>query len=124
MAAGGWRAAPQTDPGANTTDLGAALDRAAKDSAQQSVDAVVLITDGGHNAAGDPREVAAALRGVPLYIVPIGDSKMPRDVLVHHTHAPRAVFKNDTIIVEAMVTAYGCDGEPLHIGLLSDGVVV
>jgi hypothetical protein len=61
---------------------------------------------------------------VPLYLIPIGDSKMPRDVVLHHTHAPRAVFKNDSIVVDAMVTAYGCEGESLQIELLSNDAVV
>ena len=34
-----------------------------------------MITDGGHNAPADPRQGAAALHDVPLYIVPIGASK-------------------------------------------------
>jgi len=119
-----WRQGLRTDSAANTTDLGAALNRATQDAAQQSVDAVILVTDGGHNTSGDPREAAAALRGVPLYIVPIGNSKVPRDVVLHHTHAPRAVFKNDMILVDAMVTAYGCEGETLQIELLSNDVIV
>jgi hypothetical protein len=101
------------------TDLAAVLDRAAQDSAQQSVSAVVLITDGGHNASPNPRETAAALRGVPFYIVPIGDQQMPRDVILHHTHCPRTVFKNDTLILDAMVTAYDCEGEELQVDLFN-----
>jgi len=122
----GWRRAfaSQTGPAAGVTDLGAALIRAAQDAASQSAEAVVLVTDGGHNAPGDPRETAAALRGVPLYVVPIGDVEMPRDVILHHTHCPRAVFKNDTVVLDSMVTAYGCEGEQLRVELLSDSNVV
>jgi hypothetical protein len=121
----GWRQALANleTSAAGVTDLGAALNRAAQDAAKQSVDAVVMITDGGHNTADDPREIATALRGVPLHIVPIG-TVMPRDVILHHTHAPRAVFKNDTVVVDAMVTAYSCEGELLKVELLSDGNVV
>jgi hypothetical protein len=124
MAEKDWRPALNSTAGAGSTDLAAALGRASDDASRQSVRAVVLVTDGGHNTAGDPRDAAASLRGVPLYVVPIGDSKMPRDVIVHHTHAPRAVFKNDMIVVESMVTAYGCEGEVLQAELLSDGAVV
>jgi hypothetical protein len=109
---------------AGTTDLAAALDRAAQDCAQQSVSAVLLITDGGHNAPGNPRETAAGLQGVPFYIVPIGDQQMPRDVILHHTHCPRTVFKNDTLILDAMVTAYDCDGEELQIDLMNGNTVI
>lgn len=122
----GWRQTlgAQPDQMAGSTDLGAALDRAAQDAAQQSVEAVVLVTDGGHNASGDPREKAAVLRGVPLYIVPIGDQSMPRDVILHHTHSPRTVFKNDNVMFDAMVTAYDCEGEQLQVELLNSNSVV
>jgi hypothetical protein len=49
---------------------------------------------------------------------------MPRDVILHHAQCPRAAFKNDAVVVDAMVTAYDCQGEQLRIELLSDGAVV
>jgi hypothetical protein len=121
-----WRnaLAAQTNLDTRGTDLGAALNQAVRDSAQQSVDAVVLITDGGHNAPGDPREAATSLRGVPLFVVPIGSSVIPRDVILHHIQCPRAAFKNDTVVVDAMVTAYYCEGEQVRVELLSDDAVV
>jgi hypothetical protein len=118
-----WRDA-QTNLDKRGTDLGAALSQAARDAGQQSVEAVVLITDGGHNAPDDPREAATSLRGVPLFIVPIGSSVIPRDVILHHIQCPRAAFKNDTVVVDAMVTAYYCEGEQARIELLSDNTVV
>jgi len=119
-----WHEALRTNnnPASGVTDLATALNRVAQESAKQSVDAVVMITDGGHNAPGDPREGAAALRDVPLFIVPIGAVEMPRDVVLHHVHAPRAVFKNDEAVIEAMVTAYSCEGEQVVVELVSDGV--
>ena len=114
----------QTNLDTGVTDLNAALNRASQDSSKQSVEAVVLVTDGGHNAAGDPREVATALRGVPTFIVPIGSLETPRDVILHHTQCPKAAFRNDMVSVEAMVTAYGCEGEHLQVELFSDGAVV
>jgi hypothetical protein len=121
----GWREAltRQAEKEEDSTDINGALSRAAQEAAKQPVDAVVLVTDGGHNTARDPREGAAALRGIPTYIVPIGTTEMPRDVVLHHTHSPRAVFKNDTVVVDSMVTAYDCQGEQLRIDLLRDGVV-
>jgi hypothetical protein len=124
--AGDWgkELSARTNQDTGITDLNAALNQAAQDAGKQSVEAVVLITDGGHNATGDPREVATALRGVPTFIVPIGSLETPRDVILHHTQAPRAAFKNDNVVVEAMVTAYACDGEHLQVELLSDDAVI
>jgi hypothetical protein len=116
--------APNNNPANGSTDLSSALNRIAQESSKQGIDAVVMVTDGGHNVPTDPREAAAALRGLPLFIVPIGAVEMPRDAILHHLHAPRAVFKNDIAIIDAMVTAYSCDGEELRVELLSDGVLV
>jgi hypothetical protein len=116
--------APGNNPANGSTDLANALNRVAQESSKQGIDAVVMVTDGGHNVPSDPREAAAALRGLPLFIVPIGAVEMPRDAILHHLHAPRAVFKNDIAVIDAMVTAYSCDGEELRVELLSDGMVV
>ena len=99
----------QTNLNLKGTDLGAALNQVAQDSAGQTIDAAVLITDGGHNLPGDPREAATSLRGVPLFVVPIGSTVVPRDVIVHHLQCPRAVFKKDMVVVDAMVTAFYCE---------------
>ena len=116
---------PNNNPAnGSLTDLSSALNRVAQESSKQGIDAVVMVTDGGHNVPADPREAAAALRGLPLFIVPIGAVEMPRDAILHHLHAPRAVFKNDIAVVDAMVTAYSCDGEELRVELLSDGLLV
>jgi hypothetical protein len=121
-----WRGAlaVETNLDSRGTDLGAALAQAAQDSSQQSVDAVVLLTDGGHNTPDDPRNAAAALRGIPVFIVPIGSTVIPRDVVLHHIQCPRAVFKNDNVVLDAMVTAYYCQGEQVRVELSSDGTVV
>ena len=56
-----WHEALRTNnnPASGTTDIATALNRVAQESAKQSVDAVVMVTDGGHNAPGDPREFTA-----------------------------------------------------------------
>ncbi len=121
-----WRGAlaVETNLDNRGTDLGAALNQAVQDSSQQSVDAVVMMTDGGHNTPDDPRDAAASLRGVPLFIVPIGSTVIPRDVILHHLQCPRAAFKNDNVVLDAMVTAYYCQGETVRVDLTSDGVPV
>src|SRR6185503_6719701 len=85
------------------TQIGAALQQVAIDSTTQPVEAAILITDGGHNAGSDPRELAASLSGTTLHIVPIGNTKMQRDVILHHTHAPKAVLQNDFVVIDSIV---------------------
>lgn len=109
---------------AAVTQLGTALQQIALDSTAQPLEAAVLITDGGQNAGRDPRELAPSLAGTRLHIVPIGNTRMQRDVILHHTHAPKAVLQNDQVVLDAMVTAYDCEKETLQVELLDNNAVV
>jgi hypothetical protein len=109
---------------APATQLGAALQQIALDSTAQPLEAAILITDGGQNAGRDPRELAPSLSGTRLHIVPIGNTKMQRDVILHHTHAPKAVLQNDQVVLDTIVTAYDCEKERLQIELLDNNTVV
>ena len=109
---------------ASATQLGAALQQVALDNTAQPVEAAILITDGGHNAGRDPRELAASLGAAALHIVPIGNTKMQRDVILHHTHAPKAVLQNDQVVIDSIVTAYACENEKLQIQLLENDRVI
>lgn len=106
------------------TQLGAALQQIALDSTAQPLEAAILITDGGQNTGRNPRELAPSLAGTRLHIVPIGNTKMQRDVILHHTHAPKAVLQNDQVVLDSIVTAYDCEKEKLQIELLDNGTVV
>jgi hypothetical protein len=109
---------------APATRLGAALQQVALDASAQPVEAAILFTDGGQNAGRDPRELAPSLTGATLHIVPIGNTKMQRDVILHHTHAPRAVLQNDQVVVDSIITAYDCAREKLNVELLANDQVV
>ena len=119
---------PQNKEGRPTlapaTQLGAALQQIALDSTTQPLEAAILITDGGQNAGRDPRELAPSLAGTRLHVVPIGNTKMQRDVILHHTHAPKAVLQNDQVVMDAIVTAYDCEREKLQVELMDNNTVV
>ena len=103
------------DPPQAGTNLSAALQQVTRDATGVELAAAVLLTDGQHNQGRDPRQVAAAMADVPVHIVPVGNTQQLRDVMLHHVQAPRAVIESDNIVVEAMITAYGCDGEELIV---------
>lgn len=108
----------------DSTQLGGALQQIALDQAAQPLEAAILITDGGHNAGRDPRELAASLSGTALHVVPIGNTKMQRDVILHHTFAPKAVIQKDTVVIDSIVTAYDCANETIHVELVAGENVV
>lgn len=107
----------RTQSAGMSTDLAAALEQAIRDRASSSLQAVVLLSDGGHNRDSDPL-AAASLSGVPVYVVSFGDPAPERDVVVHHAHAPRAVLQHDSIVIDATIDAQGCQGEELMVELL------
>jgi hypothetical protein len=104
--------------------LGAALQEIALANTAEPLAAAIVITDGGQNAGRDPREIAPALANTAMHIVPIGNTRMERDVILHHTHAPKAVLQNDTIVIESVVTAYGCAKEVLQVQLLEKDTAI
>ena len=97
-----------------------------RDAAQAGIKAVLLFTDGRHNdpAAQDPRAVAKTLSEIPVYVVPVGSSHTPRDLILHHVDAPRAVVDGDQLVVEATVTACDCAGEKCTVELSEHNAVV
>lgn len=109
------------DDGPPLTNLTALLEQVGRSAAGERLEAVVLITDGRHNAPGarDPLEVAGSLGDLPVFVVPIGDDRLLRDVLVHHLEAPRAVAREDKIRFEALVTAIDCEGERIKVELVA-----
>ncbi|MDB6152390.1 MAG: hypothetical protein JWL90_843, partial [Chthoniobacteraceae bacterium] len=108
----------------SATQLGAVLQQIAFDNTTQPVEAAIVITDGGQNSGRDPRELAASVAGTALHIVPIGNTKIERDVILHHTHAPKAVLQNDMVVIESGLTAYDCDQESLQVELLAGERVI
>jgi hypothetical protein len=45
-------------------------------------------------------------------------------VILHHTHAPKAVLQNDQVVIDSIVTAYDCENEKLQVQLLEGDRVV
>jgi hypothetical protein len=120
----GGASVPASHPLASATDIANALQQIALDATTQPLEAAILITDGGHNSGRDPRELAPSLAGTTLHVVPIGNTKMQRDVILHHTHAPKAVLQNDVVVIDSIITAYDCQKEQLQIELLDNNTVV
>ncbi len=123
-----WLDMTRSDAAAST-DLTQALTHAGQDLAAGAISAVLLVTDGRHNAsASDPAAAAAALRDSRgegrLLIVPIGSSRRSRDVVVHHVQAPRSVIEGDVIVVEATVEAHAYAGHKLVVELVDESEAV
>lgn len=117
-----WRSAT-ADASPQRTDLAAVLDEAAREAAVGRTRAVVLVTDGNHNAERSAEEAAAGLRGLPLLVVPAGAAvggPLQKDLSLPSLLAPASVYKDDSMRIEAAVSASGCEGETVE-AVLSEG---
>jgi len=82
-------------PDANLTNLDEPLRDALGPGAAGS--ALVVLSDGQHNAGGSPEELASSLResGVPVFTVGYGSETPPADLALVNVAAPEAVFAGD-----------------------------
>lgn len=92
----------QVPPDGTQTDLDAALRQALGPSTAGS--ALVLMSDGQHNADSSPEELSLSLKNsaVPLFAVGFGTEVSPPDLSVVEVDAPESVFAEE--IVRGRVT--------------------
>ena len=102
-----------------STNLSELLKQIRDESSKEELAAAVILTDGRHTAteADNPRDVVSQLR-VPLFLIPIGNGEMKRDVILHHVHAPNSVIQKDKILIDGIVTGYRCSGETCEVRLV------
>lgn len=108
------------------TNVTSVLEQLTREQNEQPLAAVFLFSDMGHNKvnAVSPREAAPELRGVPVYVVPVGNSDYVRDVVLQSVFAPSVAMRNDDIVIEASLQAYDCAGESVVVRLLQDGAEI
>ena len=73
--------------------------------------AMVLVTDGCRNSGGSTMDAARILqaRGVPLYVLGIGDPHPPKDIEVVEVAAPRQVRRDTEVELDVTVKHTGID---------------
>lgn len=108
------------------TNLSAALDEVQRLSDEETLVAAVVISDGRHNdpEAKFPIDAARNIDGLPVHVLPLGQNKMPRDVILHHVKSPAAVVEDDQLAIDALISTYDCADETCVIELKEAGEVV
>ena len=111
---------------AGETNLSAVLEQLDRDRREQPLAAAILLTDASHNSTGavNPRVAAEALKGMPVYVLPIGNTQFVRDVLIQSVFTPTVAMRNDDIVIEAVIQAHDCDGDDCVVQLLQDDQVL
>lgn len=86
--------------------------------------AVVLFTDGQHTGRDDPRIAAreAKERGIPLYIVGVGDPSKPRNLKVASLYVRPQVWQDEPFEIDAIITAQGIEAGDVRVELIEQKV--
>ncbi len=106
------------DP-ARATRLGAAVREVLAANQGAPPAAVVLLSDGITTSGQTLPDAASSAqrKGVPLYVVGIGEETAGRDVQIADALVDDAVFAGDILSVEAVVEATGLAGRPANVTL-------
>ncbi len=114
-------------PDGQATSLSRALVAASKKVPRQDVEAVFLLSDGVHNSAGRPEDVAAKM-GVSVHTVGVGASLRNdisyRDVQVTGISCPDTLMLNNKARINALVEGVGVTGRVIRLILEDDGTPI
>ena len=105
------------------TDLGAALEAAARDPGEATLAGVLLISDGADNSGGDPLRAAQALRqqGAPVHVLAVGREHDLRDLRLVRVEAPEQVETGSLVEIQVEVVSQGFAGREVALEVESDG---
>lgn len=110
-------------PDGKATSISRALEAAPQQFPGRYVDAVILLSDGVHNAARNPAEVATRL-GMTVHAVGVGASLRSdvsyRDVQVTDVDCPDRLLLNNIARIKASVEGIGLAGRVVQVVLEED----
>jgi hypothetical protein len=108
------------------TNLSAIFEQLGRSRRQHPLAAAFVSTDAIHNDldSTDPRQLAADLQGTQVYVVPIGNTRHVRDVILQSVLAPNIAMRNDDVVIEAILQAHDCAGETCTVQLMQGGEVL
>jgi len=104
------------------TNLAEALEQVSRDLPTEQLAGVIVLSDGQHNASGDPVRVAQTLgsQNVGVYPVVVGAREAPTDAAIVKVDVANVVHVDDTMDVSVSVRADGLGGKVLKVRLLDD----
>jgi len=110
-------------PAGESTRLGTAIRSVLDELRGSPPAAVVLLTDGINTEGPDLASGAdyARRRGVPLYLVGLGDDKPMRDLKLTDLLVDELVFVNDPVYFEVLLSAAGYAGRQVEVVLREQG---
>jgi hypothetical protein len=105
------------------TGASTALGNAFSAFANDTVDAVLLVSDGQHNAGISPAWIAAR-QAAPVFPVACMDNMAAPDFSVTGVEHPDMVWPSEDIVVKPVITATGMTDSPKHIEIARNNQVI
>ena len=108
------------------TDIVGALERAVRDSSGLPLSGLVVMSDGATNGEGDlTNSMATALgnlraRGLPVFTVGVGQTRLEGDVEVIRATAPRRVLRGSPVTAEVLLRADASQQRSVRVELSED----
>jgi len=108
---------PRWEPTGAATDLAGAIRAAIEEARGLPPAGIVLLTDGRHNARGDPEAAAreAARAHMPVYAVGIGDPSVERNVSVLELMCDDHVLAGNPLALTVVLRASGLEGREVEL---------
>ncbi|MDY0168732.1 MAG: glutamine amidotransferase [Thermoguttaceae bacterium] len=114
-------------PDGQVTSFIAGLQSASKAVPPRDMEAILLVSDGVHNAAGDPVAAAARL-GATVHTIGVGASLRSdvtyRDIRVVGLNCPERMIRDNLAEITALVEGVGLAGRVVRVILDEDGQVL
>ncbi len=107
----------------NHTDIAGALETVKRRLDDQNLVAVVLASDGIDNAGDDPLSVARQFP-LPIFTVLVGDTTVPRDIILESVRMNPVIRKNTPTEVEVVFRHHGFSGARTRVMVIHGGKVL
>jgi len=106
-----------------STDIGAALEKTAKEAPADSLAGVLVLTDGRHNGKVSPEAAARQIgaMGAPVCTVVIGSRETPKDAAVLDVVAPVSVYLGDKVNLQVLMRFDALRGRKAKVRLMMGG---
>ncbi len=89
----------------------------------KNLGAIILATDGIFNKGSDPAEAFRKLH-IPIYTLRLGDTTLPRDLIVNQVEYNQVVFIGNKFPIKASISAQNLDGKKIQVYLKQEGQVL
>lgn len=96
------------------TDMSALFDEVNTRFANRNVGALIIASDGIYNKGSNPFYAAEKIR-FPVFTVAMGDTNLPRDLILKKINSNKSVFLGDKFPVEIFLEADKCGNEKSEI---------